>query len=146
MCLEAVKQKKYADTDKLEQKMEHIAEAALERVSKSGRGQSAALSPEEAEALLVEGDDYAFAHVLEELRTAELCLEAVKKNGYVLKFIPEELKTAELCLEAVKSNGYGLNYVPDKLKTAEMCREAAKKSDSTLEYAGVSPAGEGTGG
>ena len=40
-----------------------------------------------------------------------ICLETVKRNDDVIKFIPEKLRTAEMCLEAVK-NGGSLQYVP----------------------------------
>ena len=34
-------------------------------------------------------------------QTPEMCLEAVKQNGYTLKYVKEQ--TPEICLEAVKS-------------------------------------------
>jgi len=70
----------------------------------------------------------------EAFKTAQLCLEAVKKNGYALKYVPEEFKTAELCLEAIKQNGNVLEYVPENLKTEELCYEAVKKDSRPLEY------------
>jgi len=70
----------------------------------------------------------------EAFKTAQLCLEAVMKNGYALKYVPEEFKTAELCLEAIKQNGNALEYVPENLKTEELCYEAVKKDSRPLEY------------
>jgi len=49
-------------------------------------------------------------------KTAKLCLEAVKQNGYSLKFVPEKFKTAKLCLEAVKQNSYAFQFVPEAIK------------------------------
>ena len=36
-------------------------------------------------------------------QTPEICLEAVKQNGYALEYVQEQ--TPEICLEAVKQNG-----------------------------------------
>ena len=44
-------------------------------------------------------------------QTPEICLAAVKRNGYALAFVKEQTK--EICLEAVKQNGYALRYVKD---------------------------------
>jgi hypothetical protein len=34
----------------------------------------------------------------------------------MLRYTPEELKTAEMCLIAVKHNSHALKYVPEELK------------------------------
>ena len=52
----------------------------------------------------------------DELKTTELCLEAVKEKGLALKHVPEALKTEALCLEAVQHSGSALKYVPEALK------------------------------
>jgi hypothetical protein len=82
----------------------------------------------------VKQDGSALEDVPEELKTAKLCLEAVKQRGCALEFVPEELRTAELCLEAVKENGYALEYVPEELKTAELCLVAVKQNGHALRY------------
>ena len=48
----------------------------------------------------------------------QICLEAVRKDGWVLKYVPEKLKTAKLCNVAVKTDGYAIKYVPKNLKAA----------------------------
>jgi hypothetical protein len=50
----------------------------------------------------------------------------VKQGGWNLQYVPEHLKTAELCLEAVKRNGLALGFVPEHLKTVELCLEAVR--------------------
>ena len=45
-------------------------------------------------------------------QTPEICLEAVKQNGYALQYVKEQ--TLEICLEAVKQNGYALQYVKEQ--------------------------------
>ena len=40
--------------------------------------------------------------------------------------MPENLKTAELCLEAVKQDFWAHDYVPKKIETAEIFLEAMK--------------------
>jgi hypothetical protein len=52
-------------------------------------------------------------------QTPELCLEAVKQNGYALYYVKKQ--APELCLEAVKQNGYALKHV--KKQTPEICLE-----------------------
>ena len=56
------------------------------------------------------------AFVPEELKTTELCLEAVKHNVRALEHVPSKLKTRELCLEAVKKDNYAFALVPSRLK------------------------------
>ena len=43
----------------------------------------------------------------------ELCLETLKRTSSAFQYIPENLKTAELYLEAVKQAGYLLQYKQD---------------------------------
>ena len=70
----------------------------------------------------------------EEIKTAEICMEAVKSNGIALKYIPEEFRTTEIYKEAIKNNGTALEYVPEEIKTAEMCMEAVKSNGIALKY------------
>ncbi|MDR2583586.1 MAG: DUF4116 domain-containing protein [Fibromonadaceae bacterium] len=82
-------------------------------------------------------------YVPEELKTEEVCLEAVRNSkGYnsvgitdnAIVFVPEALRTAQLCFEAVKNNGEALEYVPEKLRTAELCLEAVMNNGKALKY------------
>jgi len=68
--------------------------------------------------------------------TKEMCLEAVKKNGYgnALRYVPIHLKTEEMCLEAVNENGRALQFVLNKFITKEMCLEAVKKNGFALQF------------
>ncbi|MDR2583420.1 MAG: DUF4116 domain-containing protein [Fibromonadaceae bacterium] len=70
----------------------------------------------------------------EHLKTAKVCLEAVKTCGYTLEFVPENLKTEKICLEAVKQNPKALYYVPENRKTEKICLEAVKKNGYALQY------------
>ncbi len=53
-----------------------------------------------------------FRELRPEDQTHEICLEAVKRNGYSLQFVEDQ--THEICIEAVKRNGYTLQYVKDQ--------------------------------
>jgi hypothetical protein len=64
--------------------------------------------------------------ISEDKRNKEICLLAVKSNGYSLEYVPDKLRDREICLEAVKSNGDCLYRVPEKLRDREMCLEAVK--------------------
>lgn len=68
------------------------------------------------------------------LRSADMCLLAVGKNGYNLQYVPDDMKTIEICLAAVKSSGDNLQYVPKNIMTDDMCLTAVKKSGHNLEY------------
>lgn len=61
-------------------------------------------------------DGYNLRHVPLELRTYELCLEAVKGDGWSLEFVPLLLRSKALCISAVKENGRAYNFVPLDLK------------------------------
>ena len=50
----------------------------------------------------------------------EVCMEAVRNDGYALSYVPEEIKTAEMCIEAVKNSGTPLKYVPEEMRTLDM--------------------------
>ena len=63
-------------------------------------------------------------------QTPEICLEAVKENGFALQFVKEQ--TPEICIEAVKQNGTLLQYV--RKQTPEICLEAVKKTGTSLQY------------
>jgi len=79
-----------------------------------------------------------------EIKTVEQALEAVKNFGDALKYVPEELRTAEVCLEAIRhsewvkgeilTTGNALEFVPETLKTAELCAEAVKNNCKAIEF------------
>ena len=54
-------------------------------------------------------------------------------NG-VIKYIPYELKTYEICLDAVGRNEHDLQYVPKKFKTKELCKYAVMFLKYALSY------------
>ena len=82
----------------------------------------------------VKTNGYELRHVPEELRTYELCLTSVKTRGLAIESVPKELRTPELCLAAVKNNGYALRHVPEELRTYELCLTAVKTEGLALTY------------
>jgi hypothetical protein len=70
----------------------------------------------------------AFEYV--EDKTPEICKEAVQLDGMLLKYIPEEKQTYELCIDAVKSNGFALQF--SKFKNAQICLEAVKSNGAAI--------------
>ena len=78
-------------------------------------------------------DGMALEFVPENLKTVELCLEAVKQDGWALRYVPwgqlnlNDPAMAEMCLAAVKEDGSLLKYVPENFKTVELWLEAVKK-------------------
>ncbi|WP_176072548.1 DUF4116 domain-containing protein, partial [Clostridioides difficile] len=63
-------------------------------------------------------------------QSPEICIEAVKENGYALKYV--EKQTSKICLEAVRKNGLALKYVEDQLD--KICVEALKKNKLAIRY------------
>jgi hypothetical protein len=71
---------------------------------------------------------YIFGLIKEQ--TPEICLSAVKHNGYVLEHIKNQ--TPEICLAAVQKEGYALEYV--KNRTPEICLAAVQNNTSALQF------------
>jgi hypothetical protein len=46
------------------------------------------------------------------LRTYEICIKAVRDDGYALKYVPLYLKDYKMCKLAVLNNGWAITYVP----------------------------------
>jgi hypothetical protein len=78
------------------------------------------------------GDALLFVPI--ELKTPEICLAAVQQNGDVLSFVPMELRTPELCMIAVQQYGYALQYIPIALRTSEIYLAAVRQNGGALRY------------
>ena len=65
-----------------------------------------------------------------ELKTENMCLEAVKQDGELLEFVPETLRTLELCFETMKNvvEG-GLEELPEGLREEVRSMLAASLAD-----------------
>jgi hypothetical protein len=77
--------------------------------------------------------------VPENIRTTELYFEAIKQDVNHFNKMPDELKTAEMCVYAVKAatnsdSAIILKNVPENFKTQEMCLEAVKKTSAAIEF------------
>lgn len=59
---------------------------------------------------------------------AELAARIVARNPRHLDAIPYELRSKEICFDAVKRDGEALEFVPSRLKDEELCRMASKSS------------------
>ena len=77
----------------------------------------------------LQNNDYNFFRWAESLwYDPEVCLAAVKQDGYALKYVKEQ--TPEICMAAVQENGWALRYV--KEQTPEICMEAVKQDVGAL--------------
>jgi len=61
-----------------------------------------------------------------EHRTPEICLAAVKEDGWNLLWVPNQQVTQELCLAAVRQVGGSLLWVSPELLTPEICLAAVR--------------------
>ena len=50
-------------------------------------------------------------------KTHDLCLEAVRKDGFALKYVPEEYKDLNLCLTALHNDPNAIEWVPEKFNS-----------------------------
>ena len=66
-------------------------------------------------------------------RTEEICLEAVRQDGYALLYVPNSVQTEEICLESVKQNCDALVYVPEDKRTKEVYLGEVKQNWMVLE-------------
>lgn len=82
----------------------------------------------------VRKDGFSLIYIPYELRTPEMCLAAVESGGHIIMYVPEKLKTPEICLAAVKHVGEALLFVPDELKTPELCLEAVRCDGYAIRY------------
>jgi len=73
-----------------------------------------------------------FKYMNREKQTNELCLKAVKLDGYNLKYVNN--KTEEICLEAVKNVGRSLKYVPTIYYTENILFEAINNYALAIKY------------
>jgi hypothetical protein len=64
------------------------------------------------------------------VQTEEICMEAVKRNGYVLRHIHNQTKA--MCLEAVKQFGCALQHVHNQ--TYGICLQAVRTDGIALGY------------
>ena len=56
------------------------------------------------------------ANEVGEITNEEEALAAVREHGAALVAVPENLKTAEVCMAAVKKNSEALRFVPKELR------------------------------
>ena len=68
----------------------------------------------------VRREPYAQWHVLDRLKTWEMCNEAMCDNPAVFFLVPDRFKTQELCIKAVEVDPCQLKDVLEHFKTQEM--------------------------
>jgi hypothetical protein len=67
------------------------------------------------------------------MRTPEICLAAVKQDGYAIMYVSYKKRTAEICLAAVKQQGWAYRWVPEDIITPEMIAVAIENSPDVVE-------------
>lgn len=110
-----------------ERKTESVSLAAIEVFPSNIR-----FVPEEK--LTYEMVDLALSLDVNQIRNIPQSVQALelpflfKENEDLFKMLPKDCLTPELCMIAVKADGYNLEFVPEGLKTKDMCREALSAS------------------
>lgn len=74
-------------------------------------------------------------HAPEEFKTLELCLEAIKYDGYdAIRYVPAKFKDLDFYLYAIKEDARALQYIPDNFRTPEFYFEALKQNAKAFLY------------
>lgn len=151
ICLEAVRQN--ASVFKYMDEQTQTSEICLEAVKKDGcllqyvkvQSPQDEVRQDQKSTRLSPGAAEFHSLALKPALLREICLQAVKNNGYALLFVNNP--TPEIYLEAVKNNGYALQYVnqtplvgPMALTVKwiqEICLEAVRQNGSALQYVKV---------
>ena len=84
--------------------------------------------------LAVRMNGWALELVPEHMKTYEICFVAVCNRGGTLRYVPENKITPQLCLEAVRTSGYALLFVPWRMMTPELCLAAVQYHGSALMF------------
>lgn len=83
---------------------------------------------------LIGVNGYFLKYVPEEIKTKDLCLEAVKKFPHSIEHIPKKFITSEFYLEIAKENGDILKRVPSEMISEQMCIEAVRNNEYSIKY------------
>ena len=75
-------------------------------------------------------DIHSFAHIKN--KTYNICVYAIRNNGYNLNLIKKQNRTEELCKLAVASCGCALQFVPNQ--TWKICKIAVKNNINAIKY------------
>ena len=65
--------------------------------------------------------------ITDDLKTQEMCNEAIEKAPWLLRYVPLCFRTQEMCSKAAKKCRHPFRFIPDYLKTQEMCEKAVEK-------------------
>ena len=68
----------------------------------------------------------------DDLKTQEMCNEAIEKASWLLYDVPVHIRTYEMCNTAVEKCLHPLRFIPDHLKTREMWIKAVEKISHQL--------------
>ena len=66
-------------------------------------------------------DPFNLECVPKNIKTKEICLFCVKKNGNCIKYVPKKILDEDICIEAIQKNPDSIQYVPNKFVTIEIC-------------------------
>ena len=61
--------------------------------------------------MIINFDIDKFPYINKNNQTEQICLEAVKQNGYAIQFIDKDNQTEKVCIEAVKQNKHTIKYI-----------------------------------
>lgn len=65
-------------------------------------------------------------------QTYELCLEAVKRMGFVLEYVDPCYKTEEMCFTAVGESSHAFKYIPNKCLSYRICAKVLEYNNNYI--------------
>jgi len=68
------------------------------------------------------------------LRTAKVCLAAVKANIRAMEWVPQEIQTVQFCHDLIALGGWYLQCVPQNMRTSEMCLAAVTQNRGAILF------------
>ena len=81
----------------------------------------------------VKQDGYVIEYLTDAQRTPDVCLAAVHENGYVIEYLTEAQRTPEVCLAAVQRYGVAIYYLSESQRTPEVCLAAFQQHDQIIQ-------------
>ena len=89
------------------------------------------LQPEPTEVWLIDAHNRGASI---EMRTPEICLAAVQRDGHAIVYLTEVQRSPEVCLAAVQQDGYAILHLTDAQRSPEVCLAAVQQFGNAIEH------------
>ena len=66
--------------------------------------------------------------------TRDMCIQAVKQNGFAIEYVPHRFMTKEIVNTAISQNALALKCIPEEMRTFEICIKCLDIEPKALKY------------